>query len=85
MRSIVKRFDYDSNSDILYCTFRDKSNSYGDEDPDNIVVMRDIDTDIITGITILNFMTMYKNKDMRIKNVSEYIDIDSVIKDIFAI
>ena len=85
MKSIIKKMDYDSDNDILYCTFGDKTNSYGDEDPDNVVVMRDMDTDDITGITVLNFGRMNKNKDKRMETDSEYIDIDNVMKDIFAI
>ena len=65
---------YNREYDILYCAFSDKSNSYGDEEPDNIVIMRDIDTEEITGVTILDFIKMYKNFDKRLEYVSQYIN-----------
>lgn len=47
--------DYDSHFDTLYVALGDKSNSYGDEDIDDLILMRDLDTDDITGFTILSF------------------------------
>lgn len=84
MKSIINKinYDYDRENDVLYYTFSSNKNSYGDEDPDNIVFMRDIDTDELTGITILNFLTMYRKKDTRIERISKYINIEVVIKNI---
>lgn len=45
---------YDEKYDILYLSFFDRSRSYGDEE-DGIVIMRDMETDEITGITIYDF------------------------------
>ena len=50
--------DYDSKFDIMYYTSGNTSNSYGDEDIDNIVVLKDIDSDEIVGYTILNYKKM---------------------------
>ena len=49
------KYDYDSHFDILYVAISDKSNSYGDEDNDDIMLMRNIKTDAVTGFTIWNF------------------------------
>lgn len=44
--------DYDEKQDVLYVAIGDKTNSYGDDSQDDILVMRDFDTDEITGFTI---------------------------------
>lgn len=56
---------YDDEFDVLYLTFSDKSNSYGDDISDCVTVMRDWDTDIITGLTIFDFMRLYKADELR--------------------
>ena len=49
------KVDYDNQFDILYCSIGDTSNSYGDEIDSNLVVLRDMDTNEITGATIMAF------------------------------
>lgn len=44
--------DYDEKHDVLYVAIGDKTNSYGDDSEDDVIVMRDFDTDRITGFTI---------------------------------
>lgn len=45
--------DYDQKNDILYISFaNDRGFSYADEGPAGIEIMRDMDTDEITGIMI---------------------------------
>ena len=44
--------DYDEKHDVLYVAIGDKANSYGDDSEDDVLVMRDFDTDRITGFTI---------------------------------
>lgn len=46
--------DYDEKQDVLYVAIGDKTNSYGDDSEDDVLVMRDFDTDRITGFTILS-------------------------------
>ena len=46
--------DYDEKHDVLYVVIGDKANSYGDDSQDDIVIMRDFDTDELTGFTILS-------------------------------
>ena len=43
------------NFDVLYCKIANTDNSYGDEIDSNIVVLRDIETDTVTGITIMGY------------------------------
>lgn len=52
------KIDYDERFDIMNCFIGDTSNTYDDEDIDNIVVMKDFDTDEIKGYTIMNFKRM---------------------------
>ena len=51
--------NYDSKNDILYLTFSNKNNSIGDEIIDGYVVMKDILSDDVTGVTIFDFMKKY--------------------------
>lgn len=46
-------FDFDENNNILYVSLADMSNSYGDENIDGVIIFRDIDTDKVTGVTIM--------------------------------
>lgn len=52
MIKTVKHYEYDDKFGVLYITFSDTSNSYGDEKLNGIVWLRDMDTEEITGLTI---------------------------------
>lgn len=56
--------DYDKKYDTLYVAFGDKSNSYGDDSLDDVILMRDIFTDEITGFTILSFLKKYRSNSL---------------------
>ena len=50
--SILKK-SYDKKNDILYIGFQnDRGRSYADDGPVGIEIMRDMDTDEITGIMV---------------------------------
>jgi len=51
----------DKENDILYLGILDTSNSYGEETTNGVVVLHDIDSDTITGITIFDFFKKYNN------------------------
>ena len=72
------QYDYDKSNDILYCSFADKSNSYGDEYPDNIIIMRDLCSNDITGVTVLNVFRMIREKDGRLSVLKKYINQDAI-------
>lgn len=61
MLSIQQTIDYDKKFDVLYCKFANTDNSYGDEVDNNIVVLRDIETDTVTGITIMGLRKSIKH------------------------
>ncbi|MDR0857540.1 MAG: hypothetical protein LBN97_00735, partial [Oscillospiraceae bacterium] len=48
---------YDRNNDVLYLTFSDKSNSYGDDTNERVTVMRDWGTDEVTGLIVYDFIS----------------------------
>lgn len=58
MSSTPNKVDYDQKFDVLYYNMSNTENSYGDEIDENIVLLRDIDTNKITGITILGYKRM---------------------------
>lgn len=45
--------NYDKRNDILSINFGDTSNAYGDEISDAIVILRDINTNRMQGVTII--------------------------------
>ena len=81
MLCIQPRFIYDKRYDVLYYKLTESDNSYGDEDEDNIVIMKDIDTDEVTGITIMNFLNLYKYNINKLDSIKRYIDINNVYKE----
>lgn len=58
------KFDYDKKFDTLYVALGDRRNSYGDDSLNGVVLMRDIDTDDIRGITILKFLKKFETKSI---------------------
>lgn len=57
----IRKTTYDRNNDILYVTFSNASGaSYADAGPFGIEIMRDMDTEEITGL-----MVYYPKKEMR--------------------
>ena len=55
-------FDWDKSRDILYIRLGDTSNSWGDEGERGLIILKDIKTKEITGITIFDFAKRYKAK-----------------------
>ena len=68
------RYDYDDKFDVLYVALGDRKNSYGDDSQDGVIYLKDIDTDKLTGITILDFC----KKKYRTYSKSEIYKIDVV-------
>lgn len=54
------KINYDHKYDTLYVAIADKTNSYGDDSTDGIILMRDMDTDVLTGFTIMRFLNKYR-------------------------
>lgn len=73
------KINYDSKYDVMSYIMSDTSNSYGDEDVDNIVTLKDIDTDAITGYTILNFKRICSAKSEEYDILSKLFDVQKVL------
>lgn len=73
------KIDYDSKFDTLYYTMSMTDNSYGDEINSNIVILRDMDSDEVTGVTIIGFKKYFKNDEIQVNKLSKIININSII------
>jgi uncharacterized protein YuzE len=66
--------NYDNDFDVLYIRISKNKNSYGDEGIPGIVMMRDIATDEITGVTIFGYKRMLDNGSLYHLNLPINID-----------
>ena len=53
--------NYDKKFDVLYLTFADNSNSYGEEDDFGNVTHRDRVSNEVTSVTVFDFMAKASN------------------------
>ena len=58
------KINYDKHFDTLYVAVASNDNSYGDDSQNSIILLRDMDTEEITGITILSFMKKYQTNTL---------------------
>ena len=72
------RINYDSKFDILSYIWGDTSNAYGDEDEDNIVVLKDINSDEIMGYTIMNFKRICEKQSQEYAILSKLFNVSEV-------
>lgn len=63
-RTDLPIYDYDERFDVLYIALGDRNNSYGDDSENGMVYLKDIDTDELTGITILGFIRRYQSNTL---------------------
>lgn len=78
-RPKIQKVTYDNINDVVYISFSDQKNSYGDDISDNVVIRRDWDSDKITGLTILQFKKMLKEKSDEISLIPFPINFESEI------
>lgn len=76
------RFNYDTKFDVLYYSIGDTSNSYGDEVDDRLILLRDINTDDVTGITVLDFIKYCMRNDSIVNTISKYVNVENVLNEI---
>lgn len=82
-RSMIKNLNYDRKYDVLSLRFSNTKNSYGDEEIKNIVELRDTDTDVLTGVTIMGFRKMYDEQDGRIQSIMSIYNLGDIYKVLF--
>jgi len=63
MKTHSLNYNYDCSHDVLYISIDTPRPSYGDDLSDGIIVRYDIDTDELTGVTILDCKTRYLGND----------------------
>jgi uncharacterized protein YuzE len=76
------KIDYDSKFDILYISIGNPVPSYGEEKTPGLVVLKNIETDEITGITIFDFMRRVKDNTMKDLEIPIEIDINKISQNI---
>lgn len=79
MSSTTNKVDYDPKFDVLYYNMSNTENSYGDEIDDNIIFLRDIDTDKITGVTIIGYNKFFIVNTQKINLLSKYNNIKDML------
>lgn len=79
MNFTKRKVDYDDQYDILYCSFSDASNSYGDELDKNVVILRDMDSDGVTGVTIYGFKKHYEPDKSKQEKLKQYLKMPHLV------
>ena len=74
------KIDYDSKFDVLYYTWGDTSNSYGDEDDDGRVSLKDFDSDEVRGYTVFNFKRICTERTDVFNFLAERLNIKAAMK-----
>ncbi|MCM1543149.1 MAG: hypothetical protein NC121_18080 [Blautia sp.] len=77
-----QKISYDTKFDVLYYTFGNPSNSYGDEISSHIIVMRDIETEEPQGFTVLDFKKICEKKNSEYDELCKLFSVDQVLKSI---
>lgn len=76
------KVNYDSKFDVLYINIGNPVPSYGDERVPGLVILKNIHTDEITGVTIFDFMKRVKDNTMDDLEIPIEIDINKISRDI---
>ena len=79
------KVNYDSKFDILYISIGNPVPSYGDEQVPGLVILKNIKTDEITGVTIFDFMKKVKENTTDDLEIPIEIDIKKISQDISTI
>ena len=72
------QFNYDKENDILYISINRLKPSYSKEDIPGIITRRDIETDELTGITILDFCTRLKDNSLQALELPIKVDFSAI-------
>ena len=80
MLSTQNQITYDEKFDVLYYKIGDTSNSYGDEIDNKIILLKDIESDCLNGITVLDFLNVCIKDSEKEKILQKYFDVSNIIK-----
>jgi uncharacterized protein YuzE len=53
---------YDPSADVLYCSFGKPQEAIGEEVDDGIIVRRNVETNAIVGITVIDFSRRFSQR-----------------------
>jgi uncharacterized protein YuzE len=53
---------YDPSADVLYCSFGKPQEAIGEEVDDGIIVRRNVETNAIVGITVIDFSRRFSER-----------------------
>ncbi len=53
---------YDPSADVLYCSFGKPQEAIGEEIDDGIIVRRNVETNAIVGITVIDFSRRFSER-----------------------
>jgi len=77
----MKRSEYDAINDILYLkATAEPIPSYGDEQEDGVVVMRSLDEDVVTGLTIFYPRRDTALRELQLRKIGFPIKLQPLIK-----
>lgn len=77
----IQQYNYDPKNDILRVKFsNDRGYSYGDDGAVGIEIMRDIETDEITGLLIYDPLRQKIDRQQKLKGMGYFIDLDEILK-----
>lgn len=72
------KLNYDNKFDILYISIGNPAPSYGEENTAGLVILRNIETDELTGITIFDFGKRVNSNTINELNIPTEIDINTI-------
>ena len=73
-------YNYDKKHDILYISIGTPKSSYGEEEIEGIILRKDMNTDELNGITIIDFMKRLTSKDNNLNNLPIKLDFTELIR-----
>lgn len=72
------KINYDNKFDILYISIENPVPSYGEEEIPGLVILRSIETDELTGVTIFDFIKKVNNNKINELKMPIEIDINDI-------
>ena len=80
-KSSIQKMSYDRINDILYIDFENaRSNSYADDGPFGIEIMRDMDTDEVTGLMVYYPRKLMMDRQQKLTDLGYSIQLQSCIQ-----
>ena len=83
-QKIVKAtLDYDPQYDTLRIAYASGKNSYGDDSIPGLICLRDLDTDKITGVTVMHFLNLFQRSELPKLPDNVFVDFNQIADTIY--